>query len=147
MKQRIYLDNCCFNRPYDDQASPKIRFEAQAKLFIQGLVLGKEVELVWSYILKFENSKNLFSAKKNAIAQWEALSVMFVDASDEVVSLAESIVQTGVKVNDALHLACAITAGCSYCITVDNRMRKYRNDRIVICGPIEFLNYYFNYYE
>jgi hypothetical protein len=114
MKQRIYLDNCCFNRPYDDQASPKVRFEAQAKLFIQGLVLCKEVELVWSYILKFENSKNLFAAKKNTIAQWEALSIMFISASNEIVSLAESIAQTGVKANDALHLACAITAGCNY---------------------------------
>jgi predicted nucleic acid-binding protein len=147
MKHRIYLDNCCFNRPYDDQTNPKIRFKAQAKLFIQGLVLCKEVELVWSYILKFENSKNLFVAKKNAIAQWEVLSAVFVNASNEIVSLAESIAQTGVKTNDALHLACAITAGCNYCITVDNRMLKYRDNRIVICNPITYLNHYFNYYE
>jgi predicted nucleic acid-binding protein len=147
MKQRIYLDNCCFNRPYDDQASPKIRFEAQAKLFIQGLVLSKEVELVWSYILKFENSQNLFAAKRNAIAQWEALSILFVDASSEIVSLAENITQTGVKTKDALHLACAITSGCNYCITVDNRMLRYRDTRIVICNPIEFLTYYFNRHE
>ena len=32
MKCRIYLDNCCFNRPYDDQSQPRIRFETQAKL-------------------------------------------------------------------------------------------------------------------
>ncbi|MDR3366994.1 MAG: PIN domain-containing protein [Prevotellaceae bacterium] len=147
MKQRIYLDNCCFNRPYDDQTNPKVRFEAQAKLFIQELVLCAEVELVWSYILKFENSKNLFTAKKNAIAQWETLSIAFVGASSEIVSLAENIAQTGIKPNDALHLACAITAGCSYCITVDNRMLKYRDNRIIICNPIEFLNHYFNDYE
>jgi predicted nucleic acid-binding protein len=139
------LDNCCFNRPYDDQTSPKIRFEAEAKLFIQGLVLSKEVELVWSYILKFENSKKPFVAKKNAIAQWELLSAVFVNASNEIVSLAESISQTGVKTYDALHLASAITAGCHYCITVDNRMLKYRDNRIVICNPITYLNHYFNY--
>jgi len=27
MKTRIYLDNCCFNRPYDDQSQPRVRFE------------------------------------------------------------------------------------------------------------------------
>ena len=30
-KTRIYLDNCCFNRPYDDLESITIRFEAEAK--------------------------------------------------------------------------------------------------------------------
>jgi hypothetical protein len=49
---RVYLDNCCFNRPYDDQSSPQIQFETRAKLFIQDLVLKHEVELAWSYILK-----------------------------------------------------------------------------------------------
>jgi predicted nucleic acid-binding protein len=147
MKQRIYLDNCCFNRPYDNQSDQKIQFETRAKLFIQRLVISKNVELVWSYILKFENSKNLFSAKRNAIAQWEALSVLFVDASNEIVSLAENITQTGIKTTDALHLACAITAKCNYCITVDKRMLKYRNDCITVCNPIEFLNHYFNHYE
>ncbi|MDR0694217.1 MAG: PIN domain-containing protein [Prevotellaceae bacterium] len=147
MKQRIYLDNCCFNRPYDEQSNQKIQFEARAKLFIQELVMNKDVELVWSYILKFENSKNPFTAKKDAIAQWETLSVLFVDASNEIVSLAENITQTGIKTTDALHIACAITANCNYCITVDNHMLKYRNDRITICNPIEFLNHYFNHYE
>ena len=35
MKLRVYLDNCCFNRPFDNQLQPRIRFETQAKLHIQ----------------------------------------------------------------------------------------------------------------
>jgi predicted nucleic-acid-binding protein len=143
MKPRIYLDNCCFNRPYDDQADPKIQFETQAKLFIQGLVLSKEVELVWSYILTFENSRNIFEAKKNAISCWKNHSSQFVEASSYIVSVAEQITTTGIKPFDALHIACAIVGGCDYCITVDKRMLKYNDDRIVICNPIAFLNYYF----
>jgi len=143
MKLRIYLDNCCFNRPYDDQANAQIQFETQAKLFIQGLVLTKEVELIWSYVLKFENSRNIFEAKKTAIKQWETLSSHFVDASYHIVFMAEQITNTGVKAFDALHVACAIAAGCNYCITVDKRMLKYKDDRIIICNPITFLNYYF----
>jgi hypothetical protein len=34
---RIYLDNCCFNRPYDDQESKVIRLESEAKMMIQTL--------------------------------------------------------------------------------------------------------------
>ncbi len=32
---RIYLDNCCYNRPYDDLSQLTVSLEAQAKLFIQ----------------------------------------------------------------------------------------------------------------
>jgi hypothetical protein len=35
MNERIYLDNCCFNRPYDDQAYLTIKLESEAKLFVQ----------------------------------------------------------------------------------------------------------------
>ena len=38
---RIYLDNCCFNRPYDNQAQIRISLEAQAKLYIQNLIRQK----------------------------------------------------------------------------------------------------------
>ena len=31
----IYLDNCCFNRPFDDQKQIRIQIETEAKLYIQ----------------------------------------------------------------------------------------------------------------
>jgi len=30
----VYLDVCCLNRPYDDQAQPRIHLEAEAVLII-----------------------------------------------------------------------------------------------------------------
>ena len=35
MIHRIYLDNCCFNRPYDDQTQLNIYLETQAKLHVK----------------------------------------------------------------------------------------------------------------
>ena len=52
---RIYLDNCCFNRPYDDQSQFKIRIESEAKLAIQEKVKNGLIELVWSFLLDYEN--------------------------------------------------------------------------------------------
>jgi predicted nucleic acid-binding protein len=141
---QIYLDNCCFNRPYDDQTIPQIQFETRAKIFIQSLVLSQEVALVWSYILKFENSRNPFDAKRTAIAEWQSKSILFVDASAVIVSRAEDIARTGIGAFDALHIACAIEAGCDFCITVDKRMQKYNGGNIIVCSPMEFLNHYFN---
>jgi len=34
-KPKLYLDNCCFNRPFDDQSQMLVRLETEAKLFIQ----------------------------------------------------------------------------------------------------------------
>ena len=140
MNMRIYLDNCCFNRPYDDQSQPRVRFETQAKLHIQRMVFERKIELVWSYVLKFENSRNPFEAKKQVVARWELLSSAFVTMSEEIVSNAEKITTTGVKNTDALHLACAIAGNCDYFITVDKRLLTYIDNRIIICNPIEFFN-------
>lgn len=57
---RIYLDNCCFNRPFDDQTQLKISLETQAKLAVQDMIFHKKHTLVWSYILEYENLQNPF---------------------------------------------------------------------------------------
>ncbi|MDR1162139.1 MAG: PIN domain-containing protein [Tannerellaceae bacterium] len=139
MKRRIYLDNCCFNRPYDEQTQLRIYLETQAKLYIQALVYEDKIELTWSFMLKFENSRNLFSGKREAIALWEKLSSSFVEKSEEIRATAKEITATGIMEADALHVACAIAGRCDYFITVDKRLLKYRDKRITICNPIEFI--------
>ena len=141
MKYRIYLDNCCFNRPYDDQTQLKIYLETQAKFHVQSLVYENKIELVWSFVLKFENSRNIFDAKKKAIAKWESLSLSFVEKSEEIRIIAKEIMVTGVQAVDAAHVACAIAGNCNYFITVDKRLLKYKDKRIIICNPIEFINH------
>ena len=140
MRKLIYPDNCCFNRPYDDQTHPKVVIETLAKLHIQELVLKREIDMAWSYILKFENSCNVFEAKRAAITQWEKMSVRFVEKSDSITALARHMADSGIKPADSLHIACAITAQCDYFITVDNRILKYQDNRIIICNPIDFIN-------
>ncbi len=61
---RIYLDNCCFNRPFDDQAQIRIKLDAEAKLKIQEEIRFGNIKLVWSYILDYENSKNPLLERK-----------------------------------------------------------------------------------
>ena len=64
---KVYLDNCCYNRPYDDQTQLRISLESQAKLFIQDLIRRGDVQLVDSYILHYENSMNLHETRKTDI--------------------------------------------------------------------------------
>ena len=45
---RVYLDTCCYNRPYDDQSQFRIEIETQCKLYIQKLICMGKVELAAS---------------------------------------------------------------------------------------------------
>ena len=64
---KIYLDNCCFNRPFDDQSQLRIKLESEAKLKIQTDIQAGVLDLVWSYILDAENEANPFEERKSAI--------------------------------------------------------------------------------
>ena len=70
----IYLDMCCFNRPFDDQSQTRIRFETEAKLELQERVRKKELQLVWSYVLDYENSYNPFAERLASILLWRSLA-------------------------------------------------------------------------
>jgi hypothetical protein len=43
---KIYLDSCCFNRPFDDQSKLRIRLEAEAKFKIQEDVRSGTYKLI-----------------------------------------------------------------------------------------------------
>ena len=45
---RVYLDNCCFNRPFDDQTPLSIRLETEAKLYVQDQIKNGALSLGWS---------------------------------------------------------------------------------------------------
>ena len=67
MQMKIYLDNCSYNRPYDDQSQIRISLETQAKIYIQDMIKNSELELVTSYVLDYENDQNRFEEKRKSI--------------------------------------------------------------------------------
>ena len=139
---RIYLDNCCYNRPYDDQSQIRISLEAQAKLHIQELIKDGKYELAASYMLIYENSRNRVETKKDAIKSFlEDNTVIYIshERSSEAEEIAKEIQKTGVKSADSIHTACAILAGCDYFITTDDRLLKYADERIKIVDPTQFI--------
>ena len=142
-KLRIYLDNCCFNRPYDDQSQLRISLETQAKLYIQDLILSDYFELTSSYMLDYECSRNPHEMRRATIRSFlDKNTVVYLDEATykmQVDELAKEIAATGVKSVDAIHTACAILANCDYLLTTDDRLLKYKSERIEIIDPIEFI--------
>lgn len=139
---KIYLDNCCYNRPYDDQSQLRISLETQAKLYIQDLVKQKKVDLVTSYVLWYENSQNPFEIRKMSIGKFlqeNTVEYIDIDKAEDIKTKAEEIMRTGVKMKDAYHVACAIYAHCDYFFTTDDRLLKYISEEIQILNPIDFI--------
>ena len=139
---RVYLDTCCYNRPYDDQSQLRISLEAQAKLYIQEKIRKGELELATSYILFFENSMNPYPTKNNTIKQFlsnHSCCCIESSRSEEVEQLAAPIRATGVNTMDALHVACALIAKCDCFFTTDQRLLKYKTDKMMIMNPIDYI--------
>ncbi|MBQ4431249.1 MAG: hypothetical protein II877_07070 [Synergistaceae bacterium] len=119
---RIYPDNCCFNRPHDVQSSFRVSLEAQAKLYMQEKARQGLYDLVCSYMLEYENSKNKDVMKRNSI---ESHQVKFCKYYDK----------------DAVHVACAVYAECDYFLTTDIRLQKRYKDIVVkTVNPPEFIS-------
>ena len=139
---RVYLDMCCYNRPYDDQSQIKVSLETQAKLHIQDLIQKKRLELVTSYMLRYECGQNPYEMRRKAIMQFVDMHTMAyvgLERKDEIESMAVEIMNTGVKFKDACHVASAIYAGCEYFISTDVRLLKYHTKEIRMVTPIEFV--------
>ncbi len=142
-KLRIYLDNCCFNRPYDDQSQLRISLETQAKLYVQSMIAADNYELASSYMLDYECSRNPFEMRRNTIRSFlEKNVIVYLDElhyKEKVEKLAKEIAAKGVKSADAIHTACAILTGCDFILTTDDRLLKYKSDRIEVIDPIDFI--------
>ena len=139
---RIYLDMCCYNRPYDDQSSLKVAMETQSKLHIQDLIKAGKYDLIGSYTLDYEVSKNPFIMRRNSIANFLAENMkgyVGEERADILAPMAEHMMEHGVKEKDAYHVASAIYAKCEYFISTDIRLLKYKTDKIKLVTPIDFV--------
>ena len=138
MNTRLYLDNCSFNRPYDDLSLFKNFLEAEAKMYIQRGILQGVFELAWSYVMDYEVSFNPFPERKNQISKWRSVAKTFIVESENVLAMANGFMAQTVKPHDALHLACAVEAGCGYFITTDSKILKTPVGQIRTINPIDF---------
>ena len=138
---KVYLDTCCYNRPYDDQTQLRINLEAQAKLFIQKQIVDGKLELIYSFISVYENSQNPYSIRKNTISDFFSNASIYIseDNVNVIKQRASEIMKTGIKTKDALHISCAVEGKADYFVTTDIRLLKYSSDEVKIINPIDLI--------
>ena len=139
---RVYLDNCCFGRPFDNQDFTRIFVETQATLFIQDKIREGKIELATSHILHYENSQCKNEIRKESVSDFMKMySKIHIDMNygERVLNLSEKIISTGIKPKDAYHIASALLAECDYFLSTDDRLLKYKTNEIILLNPVEFI--------
>ena len=143
INNRIYLDNCCFNRPYDDQSNLNVHLEAQAKIFVQNEILNKTFELAWSFMMDYEISSNPFYERQIAFLNWKNIAVVDINPIEEILEKGRDFNQRNIRKKDALHIACAIKAECKYFLTTDQKILNKDVSEIKLINPIDFIRQFF----
>ena len=138
---KIYLDNCSFNRPFDDQSSMRVKLETEAKLFVQEKILIGKLQLIWSHILEYENMQNPFIERRNAIIEWKKIAAENIGGAKNVVARASEFTLHGVKSKDALHIACAIEGKAEYFLTTDDNLlnKLAKTKELIVINPVNFI--------
>lgn len=129
----VYLDACCLNRPFDDQAQDRIRLESEAVLLILDHVERGEWRWVSSEALRFEVARNPDPERKRRVQVLVSSAADSVSLTDRVEQRGAQLEAMGFDAFDALHVACAEHAGVDVFLTTDDaivRLARRSDDRI-----------------
>jgi predicted nucleic acid-binding protein len=142
---RVYLDLCVYNRPFDDQRQPRVVIETMEFIFLLEKAINKEITIINSFALEYENSRNPLIDRRDKI--WDLLQIAseYVRYSERLESRAKEIEKMGFMAMDALHIACAETVKSDFFVTCDDlllRKGKANKDKlkIRIIGLMEFIS-------
>jgi predicted nucleic acid-binding protein len=140
---KIYLDNCCLQRPLDDKSQLRIQLEAEAILAVLTFCEEQEVQLVSSDVLEFEKDKNPHPQRKAYVEEILANAPVFVELNDKIVQRGKELEQVGFKGADALHIACAESEQVDYFCSCDERLLRRAKTlkviRVKVVSPLELV--------
>ena len=133
---RIYLDVCCFNRPFDDQTQSRIRVETEAVLAILERCERGEWVLIISEMVETEVAQIADQERRKNIEDAMLMAQDHVLVDDVVLSRGEVLQDLGFQGFDAIHIACAEIAQVDVFLSTDDRLLRkavQNQDILSIC--------------
>jgi len=139
---RIYLDMNIYNRPFDDQSQVRIRLETIAIFSIFQKIKNKELTLLWSFMIDYENSMNPHDDIRQEIEMAASLAFEMIYPDDSILVAANNFESKGIKPRDSMHLACALKGKAEYFLTCDDKLIRKATSwdmNIKIINPLRFI--------
>lgn len=121
---KVYLDVCCLNRPFNDQTQDRIRFGAEAVLSVMTRVENGELLSVSSTVVQTEINNNPNQELKLRLQELASAASEFIIVEDKQLLRSYELQKIGFHPFDALHIACAETAGADLFLTTDDRLLR-----------------------
>lgn len=142
--EKIYLDVCCLNRPFDDQSQERIRLESEAILLILDQVQNSAIKWYSSEIVFLEIMQTPNKLRRERLTLLSKLTKYEIAYGEKEAFRASQLETFGFHSFDAMHLACAESAKVASFITTDDRLRRKANRfhsqlSVKVENPINFI--------
>ncbi|MCD8300876.1 MAG: PIN domain-containing protein [Clostridiales bacterium] len=140
---RIYLDNCCYNRPFDDQSQERIHLESEAVLAVLQRGQNGIYDIVGSDVLNLEMEHMTDLDKKQRVKELYKVASVSVAYTEDIKKRSQEIMsQSNIKSFDSLHIASAESADADVLLTTDDRLEKMaaRLDlKVRVINPLKYI--------
>ena len=141
---RIYLDNCCLNRLFDDQSQARIRLESEAVALVLLHVQQKAWVWVGGDVLDWEVVRTPDPERRAKLSLLLGSIHDRIPVTGAIRQRAKGLVRLGFKGRDALHVASAETGGVDALLTTDDDLQRKapkarRSLRVKVLNPTEWV--------
>lgn len=138
----IYLDNCCYNRPFDDQTQERIHLESEAILMILQRRQAGIYRVVGSNILELEMECMHDAAKKQKVKELYKAADLHINYTENIKKRSKEImVLSKIRTFDSLHIAAAEEAKADVMLTTDDKLEKMAEKlelKVRVMNPLKF---------
>ena len=117
---KVYLDVCCFNRPFDDHAQDRVRLESEAVLTILEHTQSGMWAIIGSEVIDIEISKIPDDDLRCKVNILTGMKQKLITVNNDVEIRAKELEKLGFKSFDALHIACAEKGDADILLTTDD---------------------------
>jgi predicted nucleic acid-binding protein len=143
-KLRLYLDMCVYNRPFDDQSQPRIMLETQIFIMMLLMISKDRFDLINSFALEYENSKNPNIENMLKISDLLGYSTDYISCDEGILDRSLEFEKYGLMGMDAVHIACAEKAKADFFVTCDDdlikKLERIDNIGIAYYNVIDFVS-------
>ena len=141
---KLYLDNCCYNRPFDDQTQEKIHMEGDAILTIIFRCKHNYDEIIGSPVLDLEISQISDIEKMEKVRFfYEQTITRKIDYNEDILKRVQELSeQTNIRTLDRFHLSFAENSDIDILLTTDTKFEKFCSKLhldVKVMNPLNYL--------